>query len=62
MDGLLEFLHMGGYGNYVWSAFAISIVTLGLNFALPLFYERKTLSEIKKKLHRENYKNESTSS
>jgi heme exporter protein CcmD len=34
MDGLTEFWAMGGYGQFVWSAFGITLaVLLGLWFA-----------------------------
>jgi heme exporter protein CcmD len=28
MDGLADFVAMGGYGRFVWSAFGISLVVL----------------------------------
>ena len=36
MDALTEFLHMGGYAFYVWSAYAITTVVLVLNVAVPM--------------------------
>lgn len=31
-----EFLAMGGYGAYVWSAYALMVVVLVWNVAVPL--------------------------
>ena len=36
MDALTEFLHMGGYAFYVWTAYAITTVVLLLNVFIPL--------------------------
>ncbi len=52
MQHLSEFLHMGGYAAYVWSAFGLSFVILLINFILPLNTEKKILRHVKKKLER----------
>ena len=31
MSALTQFLHMGGYAAYVWSAYAITVIVLALN-------------------------------
>ena len=36
MDALTEFLHMGGYAFYVWTAYAIATLVLVLNVVLPM--------------------------
>ena len=36
MDALTEFLHMGGYAFYVWTAYAIVTLVLVLNVVLPM--------------------------
>ena len=36
-----EFLFQGGYGAYVWSAYAISLLALGLTLGLTLHAWRK---------------------
>ena len=48
-----EFLHMGGYAAYVWSAYGISLGVLILNIILPIRREQALLQAIKKKLQRE---------
>ncbi|KAF3981089.1 MAG: heme exporter protein CcmD [Methylococcales symbiont of Hymedesmia sp. n. MRB-2018] len=42
MNSFNEFLAMGGYGMYVWSAYGIAFVVLLLNIVLP-FMQRKQL-------------------
>ena len=54
-----EFLHMGGYAAYVWSAYGISLVVLILNILLPIRREQELLRNLKKKLQREASKHES---
>ena len=56
MQGLNEFLHMGGYAAYVWSAFGLSFLVLLMNFILPLKTEKKILRQLKKKLERSKQK------
>ena len=46
MQSLIEFLHMGGYGEYVWSALSICFITLAINFYLPLRDERRLLRKL----------------
>jgi len=36
MDALTEFLHMGGYAFYAWTAYAITTVVLVLNVVVPI--------------------------
>ena len=36
-----EFLHMGGYGFYIWCSYAAAAVVLGLNSILPLRRNKK---------------------
>ena len=47
---LNNFLSMGGYAIYVWSAYGISFIVLFLNITLAIKNEHKTLNEIKKRL------------
>ena len=35
-----EFLHMGGYGFYVWTSYGIAAVVLLANVAAPMFARR----------------------
>lgn len=47
---LSEFIAMGGYGAYVWSAYAICAVVLIANIAQPVWRERRTRRALKKRL------------
>lgn len=38
---MTEFLHMGGYAVYVWSAYAISLVVLVLSVLAPVLQNKK---------------------
>ncbi len=38
---LLDFLSMGGYGAYVWSAYALMVAVLAWNVAAPLVCLRR---------------------
>lgn len=38
-----EFLHMGGYAFYVWTAYGAALVVLALNFAAPIVRHRRLL-------------------
>jgi heme exporter protein D len=41
-----EFLHMGGYAFYVWSAYGLALVVLALNLTQPWRRRRVLLREI----------------
>ena len=43
---LKEFIHMGGYAQYVWSAYGIGTVILILNVVQPMHRFRKTLRNL----------------
>lgn len=51
MEALEQFLHMGGYAAYVWSAYAITLVVLALNAARAQFAERRELAQLARHLH-----------
>lgn len=50
---MAEFLHMGGYGAYVWSSFAISAVVLILSVAMPMRENKKIRKRIKQMMEQE---------
>jgi heme exporter protein D len=56
MQQLSEFLHMGGYAVYVWSAYGLCLVTLLLNLILPFKTESKILQAVRKRQEREKLK------
>ena len=43
---MIEFLSMGGYGLYVWSAYLIVAIVLIWNLVVPLRQHRRLRSEI----------------
>ena len=42
-DSLSAFIEMGGYGLYVWSAYAITLVVFAYNIVRPLVMRRQLL-------------------
>jgi heme exporter protein D len=50
MSGLAEFLHMGGYAFYVWSAYAIVAVVLVANLIAPIRRERAVRRRLARRL------------
>ncbi len=48
-----EFLHMGGYAPYVWSAYALVLVVLVANAVAPLARHRRLLRETLRRHRRE---------
>jgi heme exporter protein D len=45
------FVHMGGYGAYVWSSYGLSALVLVLNVWLPGRAERAALSRLARRAH-----------
>ena len=50
---MYEFLEMGGYAFYVWSAYGISSIVLIYNAVMPVFREKKLFHLISKKISKE---------
>jgi heme exporter protein D len=51
---------MGGYGMYVWSAYAVFVVVLLIDALTPLWQRRSTLRELAARLKREAARNASS--
>ena len=49
---LNEFLHMGGYGFYVWTSYGIALLVLLVNIILPVRQRTKLLADIARKARR----------
>ena len=47
-----DFLHMGGYAFYVWSAYGITLMVLIGNIIVPRQAERAALAELELRLQR----------
>ncbi|MBL4669703.1 MAG: heme exporter protein CcmD [Flavobacteriales bacterium] len=52
---MIEFLQMGGYGAYVWAAYGIACLVLGLNFYSARSFYRKQLNRAAAR-HQENHR------
>jgi len=46
METLSEFLRMGGYAFYVWSAYGLAFVVLLANFVAPVARARRVKREL----------------
>lgn len=44
---LSAFLHMGGYADYVWPAYAIVIIILGINLFLSISKLKKMIKQLR---------------
>jgi heme exporter protein D len=42
-----HFFSMGGYGFYVWSAYALALIVLALNTLLPLTRRKTVLKRLR---------------
>ena len=49
-----DFIHMGGYGAYVWAAYATFTAVLIADALTPLWQRRTTLRDIAARLRRES--------
>ncbi len=48
-----EFFYMGGYGGYIWSAYAITAVVMTLSIVLPIMQGKQTRKRIEQMLEQE---------
>jgi heme exporter protein D len=54
MNGLREFLAMGGYAAYVWPAYAVFVVVLLADWLAPAFRRRRLLRELRGRIARQS--------
>ena len=48
-----EFIDMGGYGNFVWSAYGIWLLVMIANYVQPRMKEKKIINDLIKR-HKRN--------
>ncbi len=46
------FWHMGGYASYVWPAYAVFFVVLGIDYIAPVLRRRRVLRELFARMQR----------
>jgi len=49
---MAEFFAMGGYGAYIWPAYAVFFVVLAIDAIAPRLRRKRVLAEIRGKLKR----------
>ena len=49
---MADFLAMGGYGAYIWSAYAVFLIVLAVDAIAPQLRRKRVLAEIRGKLKR----------
>lgn len=55
-DSFAAFIEMGGYGPYVWSSYAITLVVFAYNIVRPVLMRRELISVQKQIRLQENDK------
>ena len=54
MDKLREFLDMGGYAFYVWSAYGVAFIVLVANIIVPLLRARDLRARLQRQARLES--------
>ncbi len=49
-DSFSSFIEMGGYGLYVWSAYAITLIVCVYNITRPILMRKQVIREQKRSL------------
>ena len=52
MSTLAEFLDMGGYAFYVWTAYGVATAVLLANLVTPIQQRKKLIAEMRRKARR----------
>ena len=60
-DSLTALWQMGGHGPFVWSAYAIALITLLALVIVPLQRSRRIVAELRAGERRRNARNQSAS-
>ena len=55
-----DFFGMGGYGTYVWSAYAVFAIVLLADAVIPFWQRRNTLRDLAARLRREAARKQTT--
>ena len=50
---MADFFAMGGYGAYVWTAYAVFVVVIVVDAIGPVLQRRRALNELRGRLRRE---------
>jgi heme exporter protein D len=50
---MAEYFAMGGYGAYVWTAYAVFFVVLALDAVAPWWQRRRVLRELRSRMQRQ---------
>ncbi len=53
MSQITEFLHMGGYGAYVWSSYGITAVVLLWQVFGPIIQRKQIIKKLARKIKRQ---------
>lgn len=53
-DSVSAFIHMGGHGTFVWSAYGFALAVFVYNVAAPIHIRRKVVLENQHRIEREN--------
>lgn len=48
-----DFFAMGGYGAFVWPAYAVFLIVLLADALMPLWHRRRALRELRRRLQRQ---------
>jgi heme exporter protein D len=49
---MADFLAMGGYGAYIWPAYAVFVIVLAIDAIAPHLRRKRVLAELRSKLQR----------
>ena len=52
MSSFSDFIHMGGYGAYVWSSYGLTLMVLVVNAVFPVIQRGKLLVGIARGIRR----------
>lgn len=52
MTGLAEFLHMGGYAFYVWTAYGVVLAVLAANVFSAVACQRRVRKDLRRRARR----------
>jgi heme exporter protein D len=55
-----DFFAMGGYGGYIWTAYAVFFIVLALEALAPLAQRRRVLADLRGRLKRRATRNETS--
>jgi heme exporter protein D len=54
-ENFSDFIYMAGHGQYVWTAYSVSLIIMAYIFVMPLLRKKNIIQKIQKKIIKKSF-------